>query len=97
MVRCRITSTHMSNELLYPCHFKVSVNHVYWSVQWAGQKQHADGTATITSVEPTVKGKVKLNDSTEFDNPYKWRFSDKLHKVVLRVIPSLFVLRKPCF
>jgi len=49
-------------------------------VQWAGQKQHADGTATITSVEPTVKGKVKLNDSTEFDNPYKWRFSDKLHK-----------------
>ena len=48
---------------------------IYWTVRW-GEVSHTSlggdvkhtGSATIVSVEPTLKGKVQLDDKTEFYN-----------------------------
>ena len=46
---------------------KVWVNSVLQSVQWSTVK-HADGLATIASVDQKIGGNVSLNNGTKFSN-----------------------------
>ena len=43
----------------------------WWEVQWSNVS-HADGSAKIVSVESKLRGKVRLDDWTVFENPGDW-------------------------
>jgi len=53
----------------------------FTSIDWKDGKVHADGTATVATVEEKVDGQVTLSDGSGFKNPHDFYYNWNLEKL----------------